>query len=108
MKLCLVVLICVYQHESACVGKMETKLSLRPLLITNETKSISLKPGRVEFVFIILNTFRSWRVVVDTVGRCVTGQRLPRNGTHTHTHTQNTHGWVLAEGSFENTPELNA
>lgn len=39
IKLCLVVLICISQHESPCMGKTKTKLSLRHFL---QTKSISL------------------------------------------------------------------
>lgn len=93
MKLCLVVLICVYQHES--VRERQTKISLGLFLRTNETKSISLKCDWDELVFFILSMFRSWRVVGDTVGRCVTGQRLPLNGT---AHTEQpwlASGWRL-------------
>lgn len=91
IKLCLVVLICISQHESPCMGKTKTKLSLRHFL---QTKSISLNCYWDGLIFIIHIMFRGWRVVGDAVGRCVTGHRLPLNDTVHTLRTPITGFWL--------------
>lgn len=77
--LCLVVLICIYQHER--VWDRRSRSSAWGVFWRQMKQSISLNFHWGGPMFIIHSMFRSWRVGGDTVGRCVTGQRLPLNDT---------------------------